>query len=77
MWEGDDHEYAVAAHNIIVGKVRGKEITVCQGDKSNASMARVTVYRSHSSGVLDGDSDSRVENFAFTGDFKHIHLPTC
>ena len=52
--EGDDHEYAVAAQNIIVGKVRGKEITVCQGDSSDDSKARECYPSGHFS-FLKGD----------------------
>jgi hypothetical protein len=37
---GKDGDFAVAPNNILVGKIAGKEITVCEGDMSNPSRAR-------------------------------------
>jgi hypothetical protein len=38
--EGEDESFVVRPHNIIVGKIQGKEITVCAGDSSSPSKAR-------------------------------------
>jgi hypothetical protein len=37
---GVDGEFAITPHDILVGKIRGKEITVCKGDTSSSSRAK-------------------------------------
>jgi hypothetical protein len=39
--EGLDESFVMRPQNIIVGKIRGKEITVCAGDHSSPSKAMV------------------------------------
>jgi hypothetical protein len=38
--EGEDKEFVLEPNNIIVGKIAGKEITVCQGSQSDPLRAR-------------------------------------
>jgi hypothetical protein len=38
---GKDREFALTPNKVIVGKIRGREMTVCKGDESDVLKARV------------------------------------
>jgi hypothetical protein len=40
MCAGEDQGFAVTPNKIIVGKIRGKEITVCKGDRSDEAKSK-------------------------------------
>ena len=52
---GTDGEFIVAPNNIIVGKIQGKNIEVCKGDKSDPNRGRVC-YPSGTFNLEKGDT---------------------
>jgi hypothetical protein len=48
---GDDGDFLVASNNVIVGKIHGRNIELCKGDKSEAT-SYFGFFRPHPLGIF-------------------------